>query len=291
MYKSLSPGAIRVRTNGLGDLLRAAQIGGFGGVEFDADEVAGLVESEGADAVRARFAGAGVRPAGWSLADGWRESEEAWRRQMGEVPRLARAAAAVGGTGCITWISPASDERTFEENYRFHVARLTPVARVLADHGGALGLEFIGPKTLRDGHAHPFVHTMEGMLAMAAEIGPNVGLLLDCWHWYTSHGTLDALRALRPAQVVHVHVNDAPAGVPVDEQRDDVRALPGETGVIDIAGFLQALRQIGYDGPVTPEPFKRGLADLPSDEARLRAVGAAMDAVFQKAGLSGGGPI
>ena len=64
-----------------------------------------------------------------------------------------------------------------------------------------------------------------------------------------------------------------------------MRALPGETGVIDIAGFLQALRAIGYDGPVVPEPFKKELSDLPSDEARLRTVGAAMDAIFRQAGL------
>ena len=39
-----------------------------------------------------------------------------------------------------------------------------------------------------------------------------------------------------------------------------MRRLPGATGVIDIAGFLQTLREIGYDGPVTPEPFEKRLA-------------------------------
>jgi sugar phosphate isomerase/epimerase len=124
------------------------------------------------------------------------------------------------------------------------------------------------------------------MLEMAAEIGPNVGVLLDCWHWYTSGGTTKDIRGLRPAQVVYVHVNDAPAGVPVDAQVDNVRALPGETGVIDIAGFLRALEAIGYDGPVTPEPFSKGLAGLPSDEARLQTVGRAMKAIFEKAGIT-----
>ena len=35
-------------------------------------------------------------------------------------------------------------------------------------------------------------------------------------------------------------------------------------------GFLQALQVIGYDGPMTLGPFKNELADLPSDEARLK---------------------
>jgi sugar phosphate isomerase/epimerase len=185
----------------------------------------------------------------------------------------------------MTWVLPASDEQPLEENRRFHIERFRPIAQVLADHGCYLGLEFIGPKTLRESKRYPFIYRMGDMLALGAEIGPNVGLLLDCWHWYTSRGTLDELRALKPEQVVYVHVNDAPAGIPIDEQLDHTRALPGETGVIDIVGFLQALQTIGYDGPVTPEPFKKELNDLPSDDARLQKVGEAMDAIFRRAGL------
>jgi sugar phosphate isomerase/epimerase len=73
--------------------------------------------------------------------------------------------------------------------------------------------------------------------------------------------------------------------VDIDAQMDNTRALPGETGVIDIVGFLGALRAIGYDGPVTPEPFKKNLADLPDNEARLKAVGAAMTRIFTLAGV------
>ena len=126
---------------------------------------------------------------------------------------------------------------------------------------------------------------MNEMLEFTKECGPNVGLLLDAWHWYTSHGTLDELRRLKAEQVVYVHVNDAPRGVEVDQQIDNVRDLPGATGVIDIAGFLRTLRQLGYEGPVTPEPFKKDLANLPSDEARLKTVGAAMDVIWRRAGL------
>jgi sugar phosphate isomerase/epimerase len=114
------------------------------------------------------------------------------------------------------------------------------------------------------------------MLEMTEEIGPNVGLLLDCWHWYTSHGELEQLAELNNEQIVYVHVNDAPLGIGIDEQMDGTRALPGETGVIPIGEFLSALASVGYDGPVVPEPFKAELKELPSDEARLKAVGASM---------------
>ena len=284
MFKGLSPGAIGVRAGNLDEALAAAKTGGFGGVEFNPSEIADLIDSQGAEAARARFIESGIQPAGWGLPTDWRGSEEKWQEGLAELPRFAKAAAAVGGTRVSTWIMPCSNNRPFEENYEFNVARFTPIAQILGDHGVSLGLEFIGPKTLWASQKYPFIHTMPEMLAMGREIGPNVGLLLDCWHWYTSHGTLDDLKALKPAQVVYVHVNDGPLGVPVDEQLDGVRGLPGTTGVIDIAGFLQALRGIGYDGPVVPEPFV-DLSGLPSDEARLKTVGAAMDDIWKKAGL------
>ena len=285
MYQGLSPGAIGVQAVTLEAALDAAKTGGFGGVEINPSEIADLIDRHGANAVKDKLASAGIMPAGFGLPVEWRGPQEAWEDGLNHLPRLAQAAAAVGATRTMTWVMPCSDERPFAENKAFHVTRFTPVAQVLGDHGISLGLEFIGPKTLRDTQKFPFIHTMEAMLDMGREIGPNVGLLLDCYHWYTSHGTVEQLHALTPEQVVYVHVNDAPAGVPVDEQQDGVRDLPGATGVVDIAGFLQALQAIGYDGPVTPEPFVN-LSALPSDTARLMRVGAAMDDIWRKAGLS-----
>jgi len=132
---------------------------------------------------------------------------------------------------------------------------------------------------MRDAGKYPFIWTQDGMLELARAIGPNVGLLVDCWHWYTSHGTVEDLKRLSVKDIVYVHVNDAPLGLEVDAQVDNVRCLPGETGVIDIAGFLSAIREAGYDGPVIPEPFKKELGELPSNEARLRLVGESMSSI------------
>jgi sugar phosphate isomerase/epimerase len=285
MFSALNAGAIRVQANTLQEAIDAARRGGFAGVEFRVAEVADLIDQRGADHVRGLFAAAGVRPAAWGLGLDW-QGEAAWRESLAALPRLAAAAAAIGCPRTFMVVRPASDERPFEENWRFHVERLTPIAAILAEHGCSLGFEFIGPKTLRDEQRYPFVHTLDSAIELGAAIGPNVGLLLDCYHWYTAHDTLASIQALRPEQIVHVHINDAPAGIPVDEQLDLVRALPGETGVIDIASFLQAVQALGYDGPVTAEPFKKELDDLPSDDARLATIKASIDKVFALAGIN-----
>jgi sugar phosphate isomerase/epimerase len=88
--------------------------------------------------------------------------------------------------------------------------------------------------------------------------------------------------------VVAVHVNDAPAGIPRDEQIDTVRALPLETGVIDLAGFMRRLQAIGYDGPVMLEPFSQRLESLAASDpvAAVQEAGRAMDALWRVAGLT-----
>lgn len=90
--------------------------------------------------------------------------------------------------------------------------------------------------------------------------------MLDSWHWYNSHGTLGDIESLEKDEIVDAHINDAPAGVSVEEQLDNRRRLPGETRVINCKGFLTALSKIGYDGPVMVEPFHDRLKEMKPED-------------------------
>src|SRR5689334_8560812 len=98
MYKTLAAYAIGVRTNNLEEAIAAARQGGFQGLEFYAPEVANRVEQKGATEVRALFENAGLRPAGFMIPFDWRGSEDEWKRGVEELPRLAKAAQAIGVT-------------------------------------------------------------------------------------------------------------------------------------------------------------------------------------------------
>ncbi|MBI1881617.1 MAG: sugar phosphate isomerase/epimerase, partial [Chloroflexi bacterium] len=258
---------------------------GFAGVDFSIKEAADLVDTHGLAYVQDLFASAHVQPGSWGFPIDFRRDEAAWRQNLDALPRLADVAQALGCERTATWIMPCSDELEFQANFDFHVTRLQPAARILSDYGCHLGLEFVGPKTMRSTQRYEFIYTLAGMLELGQAIGmDNVGLLLDAYHLYTSHGSLDEVRRLTKRDVVVVHVNDAPAGVAVDGQLDNVRALPGETGVLDMVGFLQALQAIGYDGPVTPEPFSERLRALLPATA-VQEAGQAMRRIWQAAGL------
>lgn len=279
MFRNLGPGAIGVDRGAL-DVFAAARQAAFEGLDPDFGP---LIEGQSPDDFLKPYREHGLSVGGWGLPVSVQGDEEQFRAGLENLRRIAPAAASVGATRCATWIPSGSDERSFSQNLAFHIDRLRPVAEILAEHGCGLGLEFIGPKTFRQPKKHPFIHTMGGMLELCEAIGTgNTGLLLDSWHWYTSHGTLDDLYRLKDEDVVQVHINDAPAGVPVDEQVDSVREIMGETGVIDLSGFLRALRDIGYTGPVTPEPFSAKLREMAPAEAVAHA-GAALKKVWDQA--------
>jgi sugar phosphate isomerase/epimerase len=284
MFKNLSPGAVGIRAT-LPEALELAKAAGFDGIDVGIGEAAKLVAETSADHVRGLFAKHGLKPGGWGLPVEFRKDGATFQAGLAQLPAQARIGAELGCFRVPTWVLPYSDEQPYARQFELLAGRFRAIAEILKDHGCSLGLEFVGPKTSRAGHKHEFIHTMGGMLEMCDAVGTgNVGLLLDCWHWYVSHGTLEDLRKLKPGQVVYVHVNDAPAGVPIDEQVDNVRRMPGETGVIDIAGFLKALAAIGYDGPVTPEPFNPKLRELPAAEA-ARVTFASLRDIWEKAGM------
>ncbi len=245
MYRTLSPGAIDVSVS-FEEGARLAAHYGFEGLALDAGHLLG----EGADAVRETLAAHGLKPGSFGLPVDLRGTGDAYEASLGRLASVAEAAQQVGCSRASTYIFSWSDDRDYAANFDFHRERLAQPAAILAEHGIRLGLEFLGPKTLRDGHPYAFIYTVKGMLELCDAVGPNVGLLLDAWHWYTSGHDPADLELLSNQNVVDVHVNDAPAGISINEQVDSVRCLPGETGVIDLSIFFHALKRIGYDGPV-----------------------------------------
>lgn len=271
-------GAIGVRADQR-EAIRLAHQYGFESVEPSAQFLAKLSDGQ----LQELLADLEANSLAWGAAGlpvDFRREEPAFQEGIKRLPELAGALRRAGVARVGTWISPSHNSLTYLANFRQHARRLREVAKILGDCGQRFGLEYVGPKTSWTRGRYAFIHTMEETKELIAEIGlGNVGFVLDSWHWYTAGETEADLLSLTNHDVVACDLNDAPAGIPVDEQIDNSRELPAATGVIDLAAFLGALVKIGYDGPVRAEPFSKKLSAMPNDEA-MAATAAAMKKAF-----------
>lgn len=271
-------GAIGVRANQR-EAIAFAHQHGFESVQPDAGDLAKLSDLELQDLL-GQLSERGLKFGAAGLPVDFRNDEAKFDQGLSTLPQSAAALQRAGVTRVGTWLSPANDDLTYVQNFRQHARRLRAIAQILLDHGLRFGLEYVGPKTSWTAKRHAFVHTMAETKDLLAEIDrPNMGFVLDSWHWYTARETRADLLTLTNKDIVAVDLNDAPAGLAIDEQMDLSRELPCATGVIDLATFLNALQEIGYDGPVRAEPFNAALRMLPPDKA-VAATAAAMKQAF-----------
>jgi len=280
MYKSLMTDLLSVKA----DLSRAIELSarhGFGGV----DTGSGVLSAPLLDvqAVCDLLEQTGVHPGYVGLSPGRVPVPGPdWQAALAELPLVAQRAQQLGFRRAVLVILPFHETLPFNDAFAEHVRRLNGMTAILDDHDIGLGLEYVSPLSRRSPYPHAFVHDLSGMLRLCDGLdSPNVGLLLDSFHWHCAGETVADIERLTNKQVVAVHVNDAPP-VPREAQVVGERALPGATGVIDITGFMGTLRTIGYDGPVTCEPMAGAIAALSaqSEDSVLTRVAMSLDAIL-----------
>jgi sugar phosphate isomerase/epimerase len=264
---------IGIRAN-LNDQVALASQYGFEAIEPSANELASM-KPEALEKLRDEMKSKNLVWGSTAMSMPFGGADQAIKTYVEKLPDVAQTLQKAGASRIGTWLTPGDRQLTYVENFRRTTKRLVEVSKVFDDHGVMFGLEYLGPKTMRERMKYPFVHCMKEMRELIAETGAkNLGLMLDSWHWYNSSETPEDVKGLTNHDVVYVHLNDAPAGVSLDQQVDSRRALPATTGVINIGGFLGALNAIGYDGPAAAEPFDNSLRQMPRDEAVKKTIDA-----------------
>ena len=197
----------------------------------------------------------------WGPSVQWRTDEDTFREVSKSLLPRRRQLPRSSAPGLA--LIPPGVEGDADETRKTWMRRWSEIAKVLGDYGHRFGLEWVGPQHSREGK-NIIVWRMTELLEMEAEIGaPNLGLLVDSYHWFNAKQTVADLEALRPEQVVHVHFNDAPDRS-FEDQRDGERLTPGE-GIIDLVGFLSALKKIGYQDYLGVEIFNADLKALSAE--------------------------
>jgi sugar phosphate isomerase/epimerase len=285
MFVSLN-GAVTRGVGGFDKARLAAKIG-YGGVDWDL----GPAKTAGVDATKALFAELKIKPTITNLPMARPlpfSGEQAAFQQA--LPQLADDAAFCAAIGCqkmMVVLSPTGPVPK-EEHRKVVRDRLAALSEVLRKSEIRLGIEFLGVQQFRVGRVggpppNPFIWTLPETVALAKDSGSNLGVILDVWHWHHSGGTTADIVAAGKEQIVHVHVSDAKPQPPEDV-RDNQRVMPGE-GAIDLVGFFQALKKVGYTGGVSPEPLGRVPAEMSPEEGAKLALDTTL-AVMKKAGVA-----
>ncbi|MEM1165343.1 MAG: sugar phosphate isomerase/epimerase family protein [Planctomycetota bacterium] len=247
---------------------------GFAGLDMRINRHAAEIERLNPNTLAAAMQAASLRPGYCSITpQKISVPDEMWAEELADAPHRAMLARDLGYTRATSVVLPFHDELSWRVNFEMHRDRARQACDVLGEHGISFGLEYVSPMTRRRGKKHEFVHNLAQLMELVEAVDrPNIGVMLDCFHWACAQETPEDIEALPAERVVAVHVNDLAAGVPLDEQDIMSRGLPGESGVVDMPGFIGALARIGYTGPVTAEPTNPRWAETPAEEsARLTA--------------------
>lgn len=273
MQLHLSCGALGIRANQREAIDLAAKHG-FDAVDADGKYLGGLSAAELGD-LRGYMQ---AKKVGWAMGGlpvEFRRDDAAFNDGIKTFPEYVKGLERAGVRMVTTYVLPMSNTRTYLANLDVHVARLREIARILNGGGLAFGIEYVAPKTLWASQRYPFVHTMTETREMIARMNqPQVGIVLDSWHWYHAGDTPADIAVLKASDIISVDLNDAPSGVPKDQMVDGKRELPAATGVIDVKGFLGGLQSIGFTGPVRCEPFNEAVRQMAPDVSAAAAMSA-----------------
>jgi 2-keto-myo-inositol isomerase len=169
-------------------------------------------------------------------------------RLRAECEELCRIASEIGCPYVVVVPGRLTGDSTREEIVEKSVGTLIELSRIAERYRVGLAFEFLGQPDCS-------VQT----LALADEIvrkadQPNLGLVIDSFHFYAGGSTIESIDALDPKRLFIFHINDA-EDLPREQLEDRHRLLPG-LGILPLDEIVAALRRIGYDRVTSVEIFR-----------------------------------
>ena len=242
-------GATTMRA-GLETDFAAAKAAGFDYVEIWAAKLRSLLHDRPARELKNLIAETGVPPLSInSIEHVTFRDAQAYESIKAECEELSKVAAEIGCPFIVvvpgklpgTNVSRAA---VVEESVRV----LRELCDIAARHDVALAFEFLGQTDCS-------VQTLD----LAHEIvratdRPNLGLVIDSFHFYAGGSTIEMIEAVDPKSIYVFHINDA-ENLPREQLLDKHRLLPG-LGILPLREMIAAFRKIGYDKVASVEIFR-----------------------------------
>jgi 2-keto-myo-inositol isomerase len=247
---------------------------GYGALEIWAGKLAAHEREQSLDKFATKLRMLGVKPWCINSIENITYRDAAGRREvLGETERLSAVARALGAPAIVVVPGTRPDGFSRAES----IGDATDILRAMSDAAGdvQLAFEFLG----KPGCSVP-------TLDMATEIveavdRPNVGMVIDTFHFYAGGSRRDDLERAPIERVLVLHINGC-EDLPREQLSDAHRLYPGE-GAIPIDDIAGTLRARGFDGVVSVEIFRPAYWEQePREVARTARMKAAQ--VLERAG-------
>jgi 2-keto-myo-inositol isomerase len=250
---------------------------GFDFVEIWAAKLMGYLGRGGLPALKRDLKHAGVRAATLNSVEHVTFNDPSGHiRMLEDFQRFCRVAEAINAETVIVVPSPRPKGVSLSIIERESIRVLRELSTIARPFGVRLAYEFLG-------FADCTVNTLAQCAGIVEKVArPNVGLVLDTFHFFAGGSSLASIRAVNPAKIFIVHINDVERARR-RKMHDALRLYPGR-GILPLGSILRALKVIGYKGDISVEIFRPQYWGRPplqvAREARKTAI-----AALRQAGL------
>jgi sugar phosphate isomerase/epimerase len=266
------------------ELIELALSFGFDAMDIDILDFRQQAEAFGVPHARRLMVSARLKSGVFHLPVHLASDEATFAEELAALPRLLEMAEATEAPRAVATVAPASDEHAFKDMFELYRTRLQAVGELLAPRGIQLGLAIAPEAEARQGKAHAFIHTYEGLAGLVAAAHERIGAVVDAWALHATGEPLDVIAGLPAGRIVEVRLSDAPREKTGGTLTHADRLMPGETGVVPAAEVLRRAEAAGFDGPVTPWADRSTLAGR-GREKIVRLAGDRLEAIWKEAGL------
>lgn len=166
----------------------------------------------------------------------------------GECEELSRIAAEIGAPYIVVVPGKLPENASKQEILDESVRVLNELGDIAEKHDVSLAFEFLGQTDCS-------VQTLDFCKEIIEKVDrPNIGLVIDTFHFYAGNSSFEAIEALDPEKLFIFHINDA-EDLPKEQLTDAQRLYPGE-GILPIREIKECFDRIGYDKMVSIEIFR-----------------------------------
>ena len=266
------------------ELIELALSFGFDGMDIDILDFQQQADAYGVAHARRLMVSGRLKSGVFQLPVHLAADDATFEQELKDLPQRLELAEATEAPRAVATVAPASDEHSFKDFFELYRTRLHTIGGLLAARGITLGLSIVPDAEAREGKAHEFIHTYEGLLGLIAVAHERVGVVVDSWAMHVTGEPVDLIGKIPAGRLVEVRLSDAAREATAAGPAHVQRLMPGETGVINAAAVLSQDKAAGFEGPVTPWADRSTLTGR-GREKIVKLAGDRLEAIWKEAGL------